>query len=56
MEISEKIRGVIRCRKILETVRSGRRSFDGRQSKIEEKISEGICGIAAMTVFLAWIY
>ena len=38
MVISGKIRGVIRCRKVLETVRSGRRAWDGSWSKIQEDL------------------
>lgn len=41
--ILEKSRGLIRCRKVLETVRSSRRvSTDGTWSKIEKIISGGM--------------
>ena len=40
--ISEKIRRLIRFRKVLETIRSSRRALDGRWSKIEEMISWGM--------------
>lgn len=46
--ISEKIRGLIRCRKVLETVRSSRRALDGRWSKIEEMISWGMYNLAGI--------
>lgn len=48
MLVSEKIRGVIRCRKVLETVRNDRRACCGRCSKIEERISTGMNGIVDM--------
>lgn len=46
--ISENNRGSIRCRKVLETVQSSRRSLDGRWSKIEEMISRGMYNLAGI--------
>ena len=46
----EKIRGLIRSKKMLETVRSGARALGGRWSKIEERISGGMCDVAGIVI------
>lgn len=46
--ISEKTRGLIRCRKVLETVRNSRRALNERWSKIEEIISWGMYNLAGI--------
>ena len=47
----EKIRGLIRSKKVVETVRSGARALGSRWPKIEERISVGMSDVAGIVSY-----